>query len=502
MRKPLFNIIKSRYLLTLLIPLFFITSCVVQKNPVSGNKRALAYSWDREVEIGNQADDEIVAQFGLYEDEEIQNYIDQIGQEMLEVSHMRREDTDPKFKNTPFTFRVLNSPVVNAFALPGGYVYVTRGLMTHLNNEAQLAVVVGHEIGHVAARHASQRALSQTISQIAVVGGSILGQELLGLPGRSLMNLSSQAAQLILLSYSRDHERESDQLGVEYSARQGYVAAEGAEFFTSLKRISEKSGQSIPTHLSTHPDPGEREKNIPLMAEEWEEKGFEQSIENKDKYMSLIEGMVFGENPREGFVEDEAFVHPDLEFRFPVPGGWELFNQPTQVAMVSPSEDAVIIMRIDSESTSAAASVRSFLGQEGITLVDEGEALSSGEWPAYEAEATATSNGNELGLYVYAVEFQENIYRFINYSAMSAFDNYLNTFQRTTGQFDRLTDERILNINPVRIKVVEADRRAPFQDFLPDPIPMDHEPLDLAILNQVNLDQMIEPGQKLKIPVQ
>ena len=281
MKIPAVTIIKSRYLLALLIPLFFITACVVQRNPVSGNKRALAYSWDKEVEIGTQADSEISAQFGVYDDENIQDYIDQIGQEMLEVSHMRREDTDPKFKNTPFTFRVLNSPVVNAFALPGGYVYVTRGLMTHLNNEAQLAVVVGHEIGHVAARHASQRALSQTISQIAVVGGSILGQELLGLPGRSLMNLSSQAAQLILLSYSRDHERESDQLGVEYSARQGYLAAEGAEFFTSLKRISEKSGQPIPTHLSTHPDPGEREKNIPRMAEEWREKGFEQTIEIK-----------------------------------------------------------------------------------------------------------------------------------------------------------------------------------------------------------------------------
>ena len=218
--------------------------------------------------------------------------------------------------------------------------------------------------------------------------------------------------------------------------------------------------------------------------------------------MNLIEGMVFGENPREGFVKNEAFVHPDLEFRFPVPGGWQVINQPTQVAMVSPSEDAVMIMRIDSESTSAAASVRSFMGQEGITLVDEGQAMSSGEWTAYEAEATATSNGNELGLYVYAVEFQDNIYRFINYSAMSAFDNYLKTFQRTTGQFDRLTDQSILNINPVRLKVVEADRRAQFREFLPDPIPMDHQPLDLAILNQVNLDEMIEPGQKLKIPVQ
>ncbi len=489
-------------LLITLLPLIILPSCVVQQNPVSGNKRAFAYSWDKEVEIGTQADQEIAAQFGVYQDEKIQNYIDELGQELLEVSHMRRDDTDPKFKNTPFTFRVLNSPVVNAFALPGGYVYVTRGLMNHLNNEAQLAVVVGHEIGHVAARHASQRALSQTISQIAVVGGSILGQELLGLPGQSLMDLSSQAAQLLLLSYSRDHERESDRLGVEYAAMKNYEASEGAKFFTSLKRISEKRGQSIPTHLSTHPDPGEREKNIPVMAQEWEEKGYRQSIVDKDEYLSLLDGMVFGENPREGFVENETFIHPDLAFKFPVPGGWQVINQATQVGMISPSEDAIMILRIDSEASSPRASVLEFTSQEGITVVNEGETLSSGEWPAYEADATAASQGNEFGLYVYAVEYGDNIYNFLNYTSSSAYDNYKSVFTRTTNGFDKLTEEKYLNIEPVRLRIVEADRRAPFREFLPDPLPMGNQPQDIAIVNQVDLDEMIEPGTKLKIPAQ
>jgi len=489
-------------LLITLLPLVFLPSCVVQKNPVSGKSRAFAYSWEREVEIGTQADREIASQFGVYQDEKIQNYINELGQELLEASHMRREDTDPKFKQTPFTFRVLNSPVVNAFALPGGYVYVTRGLMNHLNNEAQLAVVVGHEIGHVAARHASQRALSQTISQIAVVGGSILGQELLGLPGQSLMDLSSQAAQLILLSYSRDHERESDRLGVEYAAMKNYEAAEGAKFFTSLKRISEKRGQSIPTHLSTHPDPGEREKNIPVMAREWEEKGYRQTIVDKEEYMSLLDGMVFGDNPREGFVENETFIHPDLAFKFPVPGGWNVINQATQVGMISPSEDAVMILRIDSEASSPKASVREFLSQEGITVINEGETLSSGEWQAYEADANATSQGNEFGIYLYAVKYNDNIYNFLNYTSGSAYNNYKSVFVRTTNGFDQLTDEKYLNIEPVRLRIIEADRRAPFRDFLPDPLPMDHQPQDIAIVNQVELDEMIEPGTRLKIPVQ
>jgi predicted Zn-dependent protease len=153
-------------------------------------------------------------------------------------------------------FSVLDSPVVNAFALPGGYVYVTRGLLAHLNNEAQLAVVQGHEIGHVAARHASQRGLQQQIGQVAIIGGAILGQELLGLPGESILNLSGTAAQLLFLSYSRDHESESDRLGVEYAAMVGYVAAEGAAFFTSLRRISERVWAVNSKYAFYTPEPG------------------------------------------------------------------------------------------------------------------------------------------------------------------------------------------------------------------------------------------------------
>src|SRR5690606_25074031 len=139
-----------------------------------------------EKQIGAQADKEIAAQYGIYEDEELNNYVSELGQKLVEVSHLRREDADPQFQNTQFTFRVLNSPIVNAFALPGGYVYVTRGLLAHLDNEAQLAVVLGHEIGHVAARHASQRAATQQIGQLAILGGAILGESL-GLNGGNIL---------------------------------------------------------------------------------------------------------------------------------------------------------------------------------------------------------------------------------------------------------------------------------------------------------------------------
>lgn len=485
-----------------LVILLFTSSCVVQESAISGSKRAYAYSWDQEVQIGQEVDQEIVAQYGLYSDDALDTYFNAMSTEILQNSHMRGEDTDERFKNTEFIFRILDSPVVNAFALPGGYVYVTRGLMAHMNNEAQIAVVIGHEIGHVAARHASQRGLQQMIGQVAVIGGAILGQELLGLPGETILNLSGQAAQLLFLKHSRDHERESDQLGVEYAAKTGFAAAEGAEFFTSLRRMSEQSGQSLPNLLSTHPDPGEREEEIPRMAEDWREKGYDQQVYNDEKYMNMIDGLIYGENPRNGFAEGGVYYHPDFEFLMSIPSEWHMINQPTQVIMVSSAEDAVIIMRLDQESSTARESVENFLSENEITTSDQGSANNAGNFPAYQANFEIAEGENELGVNLYALEYNNQIFRFINYTDVSQFEKYSTDFSGTTNSFNRLRDSRILNIQPVTLSVVKTDRRAEFQDLLPSTLPMSITAEELAIMNQVYLDEIIEVGTLIKLPVQ
>jgi len=477
-------------------------SCAIQKNPVTGSTRLLAWNWSQEVQIGQEVDQELVVQYGLYDSPEVAEYVTDIGKVLLAESHMRRPDTDRQFRETAFYFRVLDSPVINAFALPGGYIYVTRGLMTHLNNEAQLAVVIGHEIGHVAARHASQRAFRQTLGQIAIIGGAVLGQEFLGLPGESILNLSSQAAQLLFLSYSRDAERESDRLGVEYSAMAGYVASEGAAFFTSLKRISDQAGHSIPNMLSSHPDPGERERAIPRMAAEWEEKGFQQSITNEDRYFQMIDGMIFGDNPREGFVDGGQFVHPELAFRFPVPQQWQLINQRNEVILLSGAQDAVMILRIDGQSSTARESVQKFIGQEGIQVNSQSETRSSEQFTAYQADVTIPQSEGDLRALIYAVEYDGRVYRYINYTVTGKWDDYAAAFRQVPEQFNQLTDRRILGIQPVRLSVVAAPRTDQFRNLLPSTLPMNITAEDLAIVNQVQLDEQIQAGHKLKIPVQ
>lgn len=493
----------------LLYPVYFLafllitTSCSIQTNPVTGKSRLLAYTWSQEIEIGREVDKEIVAQFGLYDDDAVSEYVYNIGKDLLEVSHMRRPETDRQFRETEFFFKVLDSPVVNAFALPGGYTYVTRGLMAHMNNEAQLAMVVGHEIGHVAARHASQRALQQTFGQVLIIGGAVLGQELFGLPGESILNVSSMGAQLLFLSYGRDAERESDRLGVEYSAMVGYAAEEGAAFFTSLKRISERHGAAIPNMLSSHPNPGEREQNIPIMANEWREQGYEMTKKNTELYMSMLDGMTFGENPREGFVEDGEFLHPELEFKFPVPQGWQVINQRQQVVLVGPDQNAVMIFRIDGQSDSAQQSIQSFITQDGIT-VNEGpeQVLSSDEHNGYRADVTVQQQDGTLRAIVHAIEFDGRVYRFINYTTVDRFDDYEEALTAVPFDFDRVTDEAVLNIRPVTLSVFQAEEPGTFRNFLPDELPMGIDKEEVAIINQLYLDDHVEAGRYIKIPVQ
>ncbi|NGP75649.1 M48 family metalloprotease [Balneolaceae bacterium YR4-1] len=481
-----------------------VSACSIQESAISGERRAYGYSWDQEKKIGKDADQQIQQQFGLYDSDELQAYVDKIGQEMLAVSHMNRPDTPAEYEGTDFYFRVLDSPVVNAFALPGGYIYVTRGLLSHLDNEAQLSVVLGHEIGHVIARHASQRAFEQQMGQLALIGGAI-GGELLGLPGGDILGIGSQAAQMLFLSYSREDERESDRLGVEYSSMQHYKAAEGAQFFVSLERMSKQSGQSIPDWQSTHPDPAERAKSIPELAEQWRAKGYEQTIDNTDQYMGKLNNMIYGENPREGFTRNGFFYHPEMRFQFPYPDGWQVINQRSLVAVVNRDQDAVSIMTLDGKSAGAEASVNEFLNQEGITTLGKSNAESNG-LAAFRAEATGQAeDGPKLTFYVYAIEYGGSIYRFLNYTTAEKYGTYASRFNEITGGFKKLTDSGILNIQPVLLQTVKASRAGTFKSFLPtnfESLSITVSPEDLAIMNQVGLDEQIITGTWLKLPRQ
>jgi predicted Zn-dependent protease len=487
-----------RAILVILLLIAVSTSaCVVQRNPVTGKKRAYGYSWQQELQIGQEADPQIIAQYGLYDDPAMTAYVDRIGQQVVAQSHLRRPDTPQEFKDAPITFRVLDSPIVNAFALPGGYIYVTRGLMAHVQNEAQLAVVLGHEVGHVAARHGSKQAFQQQLGQLGLFGAAI-GGELLGLPGGEILNSGSTIAGLLFLRYSRDDERESDNLGVEYASMSRYRSEEGSKFFTTLKRLGESSGQSIPSFYSSHPDPGEREQTIIQLAKKWEET-LPMDIIGVNEHLAVIDGIVLGEDPRQGYTDENVFYHPQLRFMFPVPRNWTVINQPSQVAMVNSDQSAVMVMTLAQGVANAREGASKFAQQEGLTVVEQGQS-SGGYLPAWVVVVDAQQqNGSVIRAVAHFIDYGGNVYQFIGYTAQPSFQQYSAAFVSTMQGFNRLADQARINIKPNRLKIVTADKSAPFSTMLPAQLPRNVTQNELAILNQVDAGETIPVGRRLKL---
>ena len=221
--------------ITALIISMLIPSCAT--NPVTGKKELSFTSTAQEIEMGKAYDPQVVASFGLYEDPAMQKFINEKGKEMAAISHR---------SNLTYEFKILDSPVVNAFAVPGGFVYFTRGIMAHFNNEAEFAGVLGHEIGHITARHTVKQQTRATLAQIGLIAGVIAAPEI-----ANYADVAQQSLGLLFLKFGRDAESQSDQLGVEYSTKIGYDAKEMAEFFQTLKRMSDQSGQSIPFYQHT-----------------------------------------------------------------------------------------------------------------------------------------------------------------------------------------------------------------------------------------------------------
>jgi predicted Zn-dependent protease len=467
-------------------------------NLVTGETERGAYSWQEEVQLGRDADPQIRAAFGVYDDDALQAYVEQLGQEVLQVSAYSEPTTPAEVRNTPFSFAVLDSPVPNAMALPGGYIYVTRGLLAHLDNEAQLAVVLGHEIGHVLARHASRQAYSAQTGQLGLIGAAVLS-DVIGAGDRvtqGILQYGGTGVQLLFLKYSRDAEREADLAGVAYAEYAGYEASTAAAFFTALERISAQGGGGIQPFLSTHPDPAERAVTIPELAAQYDTG----TQVNQAQYLNRVESLVLGDNPRQGFVESSTFYHPDLRFRFDVPRGWNTSNGAAAVQMAEPNGQAILEFTFAREQASPEAAARAFAAQEGFNLADQ-EATRVNGLSAYAVSGTANTQQGELAIAAYFIEYDGNVYSLTGLTAASNFTRYRDNFASTFLSFDRLTNASILNRQPIRMEVIEASRTAPFRQFLqgrPMPIGMNEE--GLAIMNNVQLGETISAGTMLKLP--
>jgi len=480
--------------LLLFAVIFF--GCTSDIIPATGERRYLGYTWQQETELGKEASKQVAALFGVYRDPKLERYVNEVGNRVLATSHLRRPGAEEQFQKTPVTFTVLDSPIINAMALPGGYIYVTRGMLSHLNNEDELASVLGHEIGHVSARHAARQAWQQQLGQGLLLGGAILGQGL-GLPAQEILNVGGMAAQLLFLRYSREDELESDQLSVEYASLAGYDPAEVISFFQTLNRIQEKEGQGMPNFLSTHPNPGDRVQRIKELTNRRRVERPPQST--ADRYLNAIEGLVIGEDPRQGFVEGNVFYHPDLRFRFPVPRGFKVVNQPTQVVMVESQNRAILGFTSTPEKTVESAAAK-FTNQPGLRVIQRTPTRSNGLPAMLVIGEGQMEKGQMVRLMVYYVEYRGAVYQFLGYSAPQAFSMFQREFMQTMQGFAELQDSRVVNKEPVRLGLERTMRAARFQDLIAKNLPTPFTPEDLAIMNQVQLNEEIRPGTTIKVP--
>lgn len=218
-----------------------LSGCAV--NPVTGKREFMLMSEAQEIEMGNEAHGQIVAEYGSYVDSSMQDWFNEKGQEMAAITHR---------KHLTHHFTVLDSPVINAFAVPGGFVYVTRGILGYFNDEAQFAGVLAHELGHVNARHTAARYSKAKLANFGLAVGSIFSEEF-----AKYSQFVSLGTTLLFLKFSRNDERQADKLGVEYSSAVSYDAVHMSDFFKTLERLRPEGG-SLPSWQSTHPDPGDR----------------------------------------------------------------------------------------------------------------------------------------------------------------------------------------------------------------------------------------------------
>jgi len=235
----------------------------------------------------------------------------------------------------PWAFYVIDDASVNAFALPGGPVFVTRGILGAMNSEGELASVLGHEIGHITARHSVQQMSQQQLATLGLGLGSILSSKVAEFSGAL-----GQGLQLLFLKYSRDDESQADALGFRYMVQSNYDPRQMAAMFKILDRQAPAEGR-LPDWLSSHPDPGNRYETATQRVDSLH-RDLSSMVVNKDTFLAHINGLVHGENPREGYFKDGTFYHPELKFQFRIPSGWKVQNTKQAVLAVSGQQDAMV----------------------------------------------------------------------------------------------------------------------------------------------------------------
>lgn len=474
-----------------LVTALFVLLAACTTNPVTGEAEFTPFlSAEEEARLGAQEHPRILEAFGgVYEDPALQAYVTAVGQRL--VTHSELPD------NMDYLFTILDSPIVNAMALPGGYVYVTRGLLAYVNSEAELAGVMAHEIGHVVARHTAKRYNRSIFTQLgATILGALAGSQ-------QVADLANVGGQFYLLSYSRGQEYEADLLGVRYMAQAGYDPIAQADFLATLEALDElqsriEGRQVTPVEFfSTHPNTAKR---VAEALEAARAQGMQVTAAERarERYLEAVDGLVFGDSPEQGFVRGRDFVHPDLGFAFTVPEGFRLQNTPGAVLATGPEES---LIQVDAAPAIRGLPIELYLRDRWAAgaALENLERITINGMPAATATTGLRTRSGPMLARLVAIQFSDrHIFRLVMLTPPGLADDLSVPLRRFTYSFRKLSPEEARAIKPLRIEVVtvqpgdtveELARRLPFEDFQVE---------RFRVLNGYDIGQLT-PGRKVKL---
>ncbi len=457
------------------------------RNPVTGKQQLALISEEQEIQYGRESHPQVLQQYGQVEDPRLQAYVNDIGQRLARVSHR------PQLH---WHFTVVDVPVVNAFALPGGYLYLTREIVAYMNNEAELAGVLGHEIGHVTARHSVSQISKAQLFSLGLGVGSIVSPTF-----QQLSGLAETGLGLLFLKHGRDDERQSDELGVQYMTQIGYDPRAFADFFKVFQALQEDSGEVLPSWLSTHPAPPDRiERTLKNAQAAIAQKGSDNLSVGRPSFMKQVEGIVFGDNPREGYMQDGWFLHPELRFRIRFPHEWRVQNTRNVVAAVDPGGAAAIQLMLARENASPEEYAGMLSRQQGIRMLD-GQRTSINGHPAFLGawEVQDPNSGRSMGVLAAFISYRSNLYQIAGLTAVENLRAASRTFETSLTSFDELDDPRALNAQPDRVRI-HTTRAGDTLRSLAERTGNRRVTIDqLALLNRLEPNEPLKAGLQVKL---
>jgi predicted Zn-dependent protease len=409
-------------------------------NPATGRRQLILMSEAEEIQLGKQADADVKKQMGVYNDVGLQQYVDRVGRRLAQSS---------KRPNLPWTFTVVDEPAVNAFALPGGYIYLTRGILPFLQNEAEMAAVLGHEIGHVDGRHSAEAYSNQTFA-----GGGLAVLGILVPETRPFAEVASVSLGLLFLKHGRNAELEADQLGVRYTAANGWAPQGMTGLLGTLARLDEARGSSrgVPNWMLTHPPAADRVERV-REAVALAASTAPATATNAEELERRLDGVVFGDSREDGFIRGSEFLHPVLRFAVRFPDGWQIMNSAEQVvALRGENSQSAMLLELAPANGSPEQTARAVIGKAGFQEV-RGDRTRVNGLDAYIGTYEGTMNNQRIQMQAAVIRAGDQSYIVAGLAPPAEYNGVARSFSSSIQSFRPLSSGEANRLQPDRVEL-------------------------------------------------